>query len=799
MSPIPIYAEIKKTLTEILNINDISEKLKIKFKILSETINLNDAKKKNIFHKLTETLELNDTLPLTWSKILSETLKINDIFERSKFKSKILTENIQLNDSYGKPNQIFVYVYDTVTSKWIEVEGIEYFKVTKRLNQMSLFEIDMPQIEADQKLYVKEFAKVLLISNNTLILKGRIQKVTYETSYSATIEGFGMEAVILDKEYKNITRSPEDEDRVQYTNVSAQTIAKELLSTNADGTSPWTMQPRTYGLFVNDYGLISTRYEYANKLTALGNLANSLNYDWWIDHDPITYTNDYFNMASIKGNQTNPNLDVNRQFTITGTLVNAEGTDYQKDVTNIANYVKIIGYGDGINQLFTSTYNASPIWTTLSANISATDVTIPLIDSSAFAASGTVRIANEIITYTGNAGNSLTGCARGVGTEAKAHRNGCYIEKYVVYTSPEANSSISTNGLMELTLTYRDIRDESTLELIASKELIDRMDPIERITIIPTDPNSVAEILQTGDLVSIIDAESSLNSNYRIVAIIYENNYGILSVSLEASNKSLTFIEQMQKEREKNQSLQKYMQGATNIYALSEKENCDNSNPLNMRFYIPDEAIAINKVLLKFTTQPFRAYNTISLTDPGHTHDINIGAGGSHTHSVSIGNHTHSVPGHVHGIGTIDASWEDAIGTSSAIGSTSAGSGGTTSGAGGSDTLTSGSKTHTHSASAGAESATTSITQSFGIYEDAFPTTPTVDVSVGTEGAEVPVSGSPFSVSDGGIYAVDITNLVSLVGAGNWCNIKFTPNGATANKRMRIEANAIVQIFIESK
>ena len=519
-----------------------------------------------------------------------------------------LTEKLQVNDSFGKPDQTFVFVYDTTSSKWIEVEGVEYFKVEKRLNQMSKFTIDLPQIEAAQKLYVKEYAKVLLISNNFLVLKGRIQKVNYETSYSCTIEGFGMEAVILDKEYRNATRSPEDEDRVQYENISAQLIAKELLSTNHDGVAPWTMKPRTYGLFATDYGQISVRYEYANKLTALGNLSNSLNYDWWIDHDPISYANDYFNMASIKGNQTNPATDANRQFTITGAAVNAEGTDYQRDVTNIANYVKIQGYGDGLNQLFTSTYNASPTWTTLSANITASATTISLTDASAFASSGTVRIAEEIITYTGKSVNNLTGCTRGTsGTIAKIHRKGCYIEKYVIYSSPEANSSLYTNGLMELTLTYRDVLDESTLELIATKELINRMNPIERITITPSDPQQVAETLQTGDLISIIDAESSLNSNYRIVGLVYENNYGNLSLIIEASNKSLTFIEQMQKEREANQALQKYMQGSTNIYCIPYAENIDNSHPGYLRFYLPPDSVALNRVKLSFKMKNYRA------------------------------------------------------------------------------------------------------------------------------------------------------------------------------------------------
>jgi hypothetical protein len=855
----PYYPEFPQdwdqTLTEQINLEDSKETTKLFYQVLIESINLSDNLEQDILKILTEQINLNDINEqnVDWVRAYTEILRIDDgdvkdVIERTLIESvqlddaiskikglqnfKTLSETLDLNDSYGKPNQIFVYVYDTATSTWTEVEGIQYFKVEKRLNQMSKFEIDMPQIEADQKLYVKEFAKVLLISDNKLILKGRIQKVTYETSYSAKIEGFGMEATVLDQEYKNIIRNPEDEDRVQYDNVSAQNIAKELLSSslntelisywkldetsgtiaidscgknngtfsgtitqgvagkintcynfigsgqieansaatnigpnisvscwispqaitdddgrifdlttidnlnrihltrekgagnqiiyayvngnstsyntsvgvwyhvivtydganlklyvngnlegtvadssfvkivsgifrignNSDGFYPrrykglldevglwnraltssevaelynsgnglsldslssWIMPPRNYGLFTTDYGLISMRYEYANRLTALGNLASAISYDWWIDHDPLSYANDYFNMASIKGNQIDPAGDANRQFTITGANTNAEGTNYQKDITNIANFVKVLGYAEGINQLFTFTYQASPIWTTLSANISETDATISLVDSSAFAASGTVRIAEEVITYTGNVGNQLTGCTRAAGgTTAKIHRKGCYIEKYVLFIAPEAASSIYVNGLMELTLTYKDVRDESTLELIASKELIDRMNPIERITLTPIEPYTVAETLETGDLISIIDAESSLNSNYRVVGIIYENNYGDLSVTLEASNKSLTFIEQMQKEREKNQSLQKYMQGATNVYVVSNSENCDSGYGCIVKTYIPADAIAINHVKLSYDVSAYRIYNTTTANESAHTHGI---------------------------------------------------------------------------------------------------------------------------------------------------------------------------------
>lgn len=680
--------------------------------------------------------------------------------------SKSLSERLVLNDSFGKVNEIYVFVYNTITSTWVELEGVESFKAEKRLNQMSKFEMELPQIDTAQKLYVKEYAKIMLFSNQKLILKGRIQKVTYETSESAKIEGFGMEATILDKEYRNATRSPTDEDRVQYDNISAQLIAKELLSTNATGAAPWTMTPRTYGLFATDYGSISVRYEYANKLTALGNLANSLDYDWWVDHDPISYTNDFFNLAPIKGNQTNPALDANRQFTITGANVNADGTDYQKDVTNIANYVKIQGYGDGINQLFTSTYNASPIYTTLSANVLSNgylvggDGLIPLVDASAFAANGTIRIAEEIITYTGKSGNNLTGCTRGTSsTTAKVHKSSCYVEKYAASTAPEANSSISTNGLMELTLTYREVRDEPTLELVASHELIERMTAIERITVTPSDPQAVAENLQTGDLISIIDAESSLNSNYRIVAIIYENSYGNLSITLEASNKALTFIEQMQKEREKNQALQKYMQGSTNIYCVNVYENCDATHYLNCRFYVPPEALAINHVKVDFKLKDYRAYES-SLADAGGI--VPTTAGGSpHSHTITI-----SAEPVLGALSTVTFSGNNLY---SAYGS-------------GTTNTTVSESAHTHTVTIPAH--THAI--GYGIYEEVLAT-PSVAVWAGADGAETLVAGGPFT---GDTTDLDVTSKI----VAGWNNIQFRPN-----KRMRIEGSVYIQIFIESK
>ena len=60
--------------------------------------------------------------------------------------------------------------------------------------------------------------------------------------------------------------------------------------------------------------------------------------------------------------------------------------------------------------------------TTLNGDITDSATTITLTDASSFSSSGSVRIEDEIITYSGKSSNDLTGCTRGTnGTTAVAH------------------------------------------------------------------------------------------------------------------------------------------------------------------------------------------------------------------------------------------------------------------------------------------------------------------------------------------------------------------------------------------
>ena len=727
----------------------------------------------------------------------------------------------------GSVGNSSIYVKDS-DGDWREFINYEYFKVIKKQNQVSEFEVKIMDLEAAEKLYVKEFAEVLFLSENNLILKGRIQKIKYETAYEAFIHGFGMEAKLLEKE---LIKS--GDKRVQYTNESAQTVANEILSSGTDGSAPWIITPNTTGLFDTDYGNISIRYEYGNRLNSIAKLTEAIDYEWSVSQGG-DYSDDLFDLAPLLPNSTRATVS-QETFEITGANANCSQTEKEKDITNLANKIDALGYGDGVNQKHTSTYNASATYSTLSADITTSSTTISLIDASSFDSSGTIRIMEEQITYAGKSGNDLTGCTRGVsGTTALAHKKNVYTEKYIAISSAEAGSSIGTNGLMDYTVTERDIIDVETLELIASRKLLERMDPIVRIKVIPNEPLETAGNRKIGDLITITDAESDISDDYRIVGMTYISDYGFMGLEIEASNKSLTFIEQMQKQREASENLSKYMQGATNIYSIQSYENCDVSHPLNMRFYVPSEAVAINKVLLSFKMKDFRGYTTTSDVNDASTVIASSDAVGE---SVSI---TSNVWTNGVGITTANSDCEgvfltfetdliQATGTlpetngnfyyriydgtnyyptssgSRIMGGDLVFSGTTLSGAV-AQYVPGNQKNKTFTLQlkwAGYHANTNWLVNTYASYTTISRHTHDMGYAISEETLASPsvvvIAGAESSEASVGTYTtdqtdIDITTNVTDVGAGNWINVKFTPN-----KNMRIEGNCHVQIFIESK
>lgn len=93
--------------------------------------------------------------------------------------------------------------------------------------------------------------------------------------------------------------------------------------------------------------------------------------------------------------------------------------------------------------------------TTLNGDITNSSTTIVLTSASKFATGGTgyVNIENELISYTGISGNSLTGCVRGLGspvaTTAAGHLSGAIVTSAVA--AVEYTAFAETGGFVDLT------------------------------------------------------------------------------------------------------------------------------------------------------------------------------------------------------------------------------------------------------------------------------------------------------------------------------------------------------------
>ena len=115
--------------------------------------------------------------------------------------------------------------------------------------------------------------------------------------------------------------------------------------------------------------------------------------------------------------------------------------------TNAINWLNI--NTDGIPQItggLSANFDTAGVGTTLSSGIDASVTTIPITSSTGFPATGTVGVGTEEITYTGVAGNTLTGATRGANsTTAAAHLAAVAIG--TVFSTPSNYNALSAGPI----------------------------------------------------------------------------------------------------------------------------------------------------------------------------------------------------------------------------------------------------------------------------------------------------------------------------------------------------------------
>ena len=751
--------------------------------------------------------------------------------------------------------------------------------LNKTLNQIHNVTITLANITTDDKVNITYNKPVEIYEGSTLIFRGYVRDVEYNSIRGATVKA------------TNATQLYDAtmDERVQYDNVDTSTIVTSVCAgTIAVGTN-------------QNYGKISVRFEYDSKLRALAQIANICNYEWWIDRSGGV---DRFNISSNRYGTTPV-----KTLTIGD---NAKICKDDNDTDHIYNDITVLGRGDGINQVKGTASDATSQglygirqYTYEDGSILAcvpkshgTNTSVSsgkLIDSSAHFQTDGVQ-AND---YVQNVTDSTNTTVLSVDSQTQLTLNANIFtavgKYYQIYSDLNTLNSTAYKIAASILANYKDplrsieveVFEAAGVEIGQWVTLIDDNQGIERCGGINTSVSnnklidSAAHFITAGVMigdyvrnitngtnavVTNIDGQTQLalsaniftttgktykvNPIFKVSQITVDFNKGKRTIKYILNNYRRTFQNDLSSLTKKIDMSNTYGQGATNIYSIQSYENCDDVNPLSLRFYVPPDAVAINKVTLYWKPQRYRAYETATTTNTAST---TVAATGSSAISVQVpfGSWTNAITlttANVdcdavffnYGIELLD--YLNASGSSAGNGEIRAriydvstglyypaGTGFFITAAGFmyTDTPEMGSsiisyylpgnrkncqfilqlqpwyKPNTGTAEVTVfanylQVSTHTHNMAYAITKDTFPTgTPKVQVWVGQEGSEVYVG--TYNAYENGANTLDITNYVIQTGADKWVNVKFIPQDGTNHNRLRIEANVYVKLFIESK
>lgn len=175
-------------------------------------------------------------------------------------------------------------------------------------------------------------------------------------------------------------------------------------------------------------------------------------------------------------------------------------------------------------------------------------------------------------------------------------------------------STISQYGIMSAHFIDTTINDASTL-LAKGKQVLEmycrprytynvKAVDLSRIT-----GNSIDSFDQ-GLYVRVIDKQKNNNIDARIVQVTKNDVDGDpLDIDVTISNKSSDTADTIEQLARRTAISSQYSQGATNLYCTQFADNADQSNGAVLKFYVPETCARINKVLLNWDCQNFRAYS----------------------------------------------------------------------------------------------------------------------------------------------------------------------------------------------
>ncbi|RED54803.1 phage tail spike protein [Cohnella lupini] len=184
--------------------------------------------------------------------------------------------------------------------------------------------------------------------------------------------------------------------------------------------------------------------------------------------------------------------------------------------------------------------------------------------------------------------------------------------------------TISTYGIVAKTFVDRRFTSAETLkaqgQAILTKLKIPRVSYTVKASELFAITKDPLDRFNTGSLVRVIDQE--IGEDF-IIRVVNKRRSDVLGspgdVELEIANQGLDVTNEIADLQTRQRIGEVYAQGATNIDSHDFADNCDQTHPATLRFWIPEEAVRINKLMLSYESQPFRAYERSIASAPATT------------------------------------------------------------------------------------------------------------------------------------------------------------------------------------
>ena len=197
---------------------------------------------------------------------------------------------------------------------------------------------------------------------------------------------------------------------------------------------------------------------------------------------------------------------------------------------------------------------------------------------------------------------------------------------------PYLEKNVGKYGLKQSILVDRRFESPETLKEYTRAVLNDLSEPyisykVSAVDLAVKDGKKYKKFYP-GDYILIKDIEDKTNLTFPIVRVsksdIKSNPF---DVELEIANKSQDITGSISDIMERARINDTYAQGATNLMQMAFVDNADNRYPAKFKFYLPQEMARINKLILTYTVENFRAYSKATKGGGAQTKTTSSGGG----------------------------------------------------------------------------------------------------------------------------------------------------------------------------